>query len=470
MSPTRKGCRWGALGHSQLGVSHVRQGLPNQDAIRFYVLPDGSPPTIVALADGHGSANSFRSDVGARLAVETAVQVCQDFLEGIGDAVASTVKNAAEQQVPPLILRAWRRRVTDHFAKNPFTEAELSRLTEQAGAAARDRAAVGDQPALAYGATLLAALLTDEFLICFQLGDGEILAVSDVTDEVSRLIPKDESLIANETSSLCQDDALKYVRFRFQLFQEHPPGLLLLSTDGYPNSFVTHDAFLKVGTDYLDLLRSEGADAVQKNLPLWLDEASRQGSGDDITLGIIYRREPALTGTLIQTQRMAAAVPASPDGPPTDKSWAGPEEVEAPSLTDKIAPNAIPSLKPGTGVEGVRVADSPQDNESPGPGSRSSASAELVESPSRIDSRQDRSSVLLQWQAAEVASVSTQAADERSVPTMQAVPPLASKSSLDNSVESAQHELGEDRTKPSSDGWFKMWWLKRIGGSERQDR
>jgi serine/threonine protein phosphatase PrpC len=317
MPDGRTAYRWGVLGHSQLGASHVRQGLPNQDAIRFYVLPDGSPPVLLAVADGHGSAKSFRSDVGAVMAVETAVQVCRDFLEGIGDAAPSAVKSAAEQHIPPRIFQAWKRRVTDHWVRNPFSEDELARLADAAGPAARERAARGEQPHVAYGATLLAALLTNEFLICFQLGDGEILAVSDATGEVARAVPKDESLIANETTSLCQDDAVRHVQCRFQLFQDRPPGLVLLSTDGYSNSFVSSDAFLKVGTDYLEMIQTDGADTVGTNLPKWLEEASRDGSGDDITLGIIYRREPPLLKPAVAStcESSTSASAASGDPP-----------------------------------------------------------------------------------------------------------------------------------------------------------
>ena len=81
---------------------------------------------------------------------------------------------------------------------------------------------------MAYGSTLLAVVLADEFLICFQLGDGDVLAVSDATGVAERVIPKDETLIANETTSLCQEDGLRYVRYRFQLLQRLPAGNVAL--------------------------------------------------------------------------------------------------------------------------------------------------------------------------------------------------------------------------------------------------
>jgi len=290
----------------------VRQGLKNQDAIDHYVSDDGAAPVILAVADGHGSAKSFRSDIGAGFAVKTAVEVCRAFLEGIRGTspppTPSVVKNDAEQQIPRDIFRSWRQRVTDHVAENPLTPEELDGLGEQAGEAARKRAANPEQRYVAYGSTLLVAMLTDEFLICFQLGDGDILAVYDGTDEAGRVIPKDETLIANETTSLCQDDGFRHFRCQFKpLNQDCLPGLVLLSTDGYCNSFASPGAFLKVGTDYLNMLRSDGAEEIGKNLSTWLDETSRNGSGDDITVGIIYRRQPRLEKAVVRQAEAESA-------------------------------------------------------------------------------------------------------------------------------------------------------------------
>ena len=63
MSQVRNNCRWGVLAHTQKGASHIRQKLDNQDAIEYSVADDGSPPVILAIADGHGSTKSFRSKV-----------------------------------------------------------------------------------------------------------------------------------------------------------------------------------------------------------------------------------------------------------------------------------------------------------------------------------------------------------------------------------------------------------------------
>jgi hypothetical protein len=121
-----------------------------------------------------------------------------------------------------------------------------------------------------------------------------MLVVSDSSGEVTRPIPRDEALIANETTSLCMENPLPEFRFRFQYVRDNPPGIVLLSTDGYPNSFRSQEGFLKVGTDLLEMLRTDGGDSVENDLPGWLQEASTSGSGDDVTLGIVYRLEPSL--------------------------------------------------------------------------------------------------------------------------------------------------------------------------------
>lgn len=293
--PTIKAFRWRVIAHTEQGASHVRNNLPNQDAVQPFVLSGGRPPVILTVADGHGSPKSFRSDIGSRFAVESASRLCSAFLQSIGSASPSAIKNSAEQQLPREIIATWKQKVEQHFKENPFSQAESDVLSPQ-------------KYLMAYGATLLIAAISDTFLLYFQLGDGEILVVSD-SGEVSRPIPKDESLIANETTSLCMDNPLPAFRFRFQYFPEIPPAIVLLSTDGYPNSFRSDEGFFKVGTDLLEILRTDGGDTVERDLPEWLREASSGGSGDDVTLGIIYRLEPPLG----QSAGMSAGT-ISPDG------------------------------------------------------------------------------------------------------------------------------------------------------------
>ena len=144
---------------------------------------------------------------------------------------------------------------------------------------------------MAYGATLLAVAIGQAGILYMQIGDGDILAVS-ADGRTIRPLGLDPRLIGNQTTSLCQPEAWR--EFRIKLVRpDAAPALILLSTDGYANAFESDDAFLKIGRDYLEMIARHGRDRVSAELPHILGEASRLGSGDDVTLGMLYREPVA---------------------------------------------------------------------------------------------------------------------------------------------------------------------------------
>lgn len=263
---------WICLGGRVRGAAHVRAGLPCQDAVEW----TRAAPRRMALADGHGSPRSFRSDRGARFAVRAALEASATVDPS---APWSALKPWLEERLPREIVRRWREAVDADLAEAPLNEDE-SRLL---------KLATPDDPrrALAYGSTLLLVAATDAFVYCLQLGDGDILAVADA-GEVFRPLPEDPRLFANETTSLCMENAWREARVAL-LPPGEPPALLLAATDGYANSFRDRAGFERAGPDFLALLREEGVGYVEAHLEEWLDESSRAGSGDDIALGLLYR-------------------------------------------------------------------------------------------------------------------------------------------------------------------------------------
>jgi len=286
-APQGTATAWRAIGRSVRGASHVRSALPNQDAIAWFPESGEGPPLIVSVSDGHGSPRNFRSDVGSRLAVEETTKLVKALLlEGQPDpGKLSAIKRTAAEQLPGELTRRWREAVARHLDKKPISQEELDLLEERRDA--RARRAVENDPHLAYGATLLSVLVTDSFIVYLQLGDGDILVVSE-EGMVTRPIPRDPRLIANETTSLCMPESWREVRVSFQTLYGPRPALIMLSSDGYANSFVNNAAFLKVGSDILEILRTDGAEVVEENLSDWLADASEAGSGDDITMGILF--------------------------------------------------------------------------------------------------------------------------------------------------------------------------------------
>ncbi|PYS51619.1 MAG: protein phosphatase 2C domain-containing protein [Acidobacteria bacterium] len=285
MSKDKHTARWRVVGQSVRGATHERAGVTNQDAIHWLPESGTELPLILAVADGHGSRRSFRSETGARLAVETAAQVIRDFLRGqVEIENLSAIKRAAEEWLPVAVARRWLEAVTNHLAAHPLSADELKLVGADQPEASVQASQSNSQ--LAYGTTILVAAVTVDFILYLQLGDGEILIVAD-DGEVSSPLPKDQRLFANETTSLCSEDAWRDFRVCFQAVSNTPPALILLSTDGYPNSFRDESGFFKVGTDILEMIRAEGLDMVNDHLESWLRESTYAGSGDDVTLGLI---------------------------------------------------------------------------------------------------------------------------------------------------------------------------------------
>ena len=297
--------RWRAIGASVRGAAHGRTGLPNPDAIAWAAADgrgarpgsatdedSGSAALVLTVSDGHGSAKCFRSASGARFAVEAALDVVNRLLASPPDVTDLAALQAATEAM----VWRWKAAVAADVCAHPLTEAELDTVERKDGPGARR--AVECNPGLAYGATLLAALATDAYLVYFQLGDGDILAVAD-DGEVVRPLADDPRLFADATTSLCARDAARQFRVGLQRLGDGappPPALIVLATDGYANSFRTDAGFVKVGADLLETVRREGLEAVDACLASWLHEASEFGSGDDVTVGIVCRADVAPSG------------------------------------------------------------------------------------------------------------------------------------------------------------------------------
>lgn len=277
--------QWRAMGGSVRGNSHDRAGLPNQDAILWRPDTGEGTPLIIALSDGHGSAKSFRSEMGAKFAVQVAVALVSEYKSNKPElSNSSAIKRMAEEQIPKGIVWSWQKIVRNHLEQNPFTEEDILILKEREGETAVN--AIQNNPLLAYGATLLFALVTSQFVLLMQIGDGDIVVVGK-DGKAEKPVVSDDRLFANATTSLCAEDAWKDFRFTFSVFGDSPPKMIMLSTDGYSNSFETEEGFLKIGTDIAAMIQDGKWDEVNSNLESWLADASRQGSGDDISLGIL---------------------------------------------------------------------------------------------------------------------------------------------------------------------------------------
>jgi serine/threonine protein phosphatase PrpC len=261
---------WSVISESVRGASHLRSGLPNQDAIKIELADTTNFPLIVAVADGHGSVKCTHSDLGSQFAVESAIEMVKQIYAS-PDLTLPQLRNLAEN-IPKAISRSWQEKVATHIER----DAELH--------------TVSANTYLAFGTTLLVACVLEKAILLWQIGDGDIVVIQN-DSSIAMPIPVDERLLGNETTSLCKEKAFDDFRSAFLPIIENPPLAIFLASDGYKNSFTHPDGFNQALTDIYGYIKTEGADWVQQHLADWLNEASRDGSGDDISLAIIYHNE-----------------------------------------------------------------------------------------------------------------------------------------------------------------------------------
>ena len=271
-------CGWRVVSASVRGAVHKRNNASNQDALSWWSAEGEKPLAVLCAADGHGGSEYTRSREGARRAVQQTQQLLvSEVLPRIlaeSDLIdLAQFKRDLIQQLPRDLVRRWLASVYEHATDNPLPVEEK---TKQSDARVEWR----------YGTTLLAALLTPKLHLYVQLGDGDILTVSQEGRVARPPFPPDSRLLANHTTSLCSKDAWRFVRIHFQPIVERPPALVMLATDGYANSFADNAAFEQVAKDIYGSIQQDGPASVASQLPGWLEATSQGGSGDDISVVI----------------------------------------------------------------------------------------------------------------------------------------------------------------------------------------
>jgi hypothetical protein len=139
-----------------------------------------------------------------------------------------------------------------------------------------------------YGCTFVGVALTRSYALCLQLGDGDILRVRDKAS-VDRPIVRRVEPYAMETASLALGTFAPGYFDVAVLPVDSATRMFLIATDGYSNAFESEADFEAVGPDLLGRFEADGFGPVIAALPSWLGEASRLGSGDDVTALVAVR-------------------------------------------------------------------------------------------------------------------------------------------------------------------------------------
>lgn len=251
------GPAWRVAGASVLGDFHAREGRINQDAIGW-IPEDGAGGRIVAaVSDGHGASVHFRSDRGARLAVEQALDILAWHMDDDDPGLDA---------LPAATVAGWRDAVLGDMAADPLQ---------------RDGARPGATLA-PYGATLLAVAANDAEMTLLQIGDGDMLLIY-ADGRVVRPMVADADLVGEQTYSLCMDNAETRVKTASLWRDGDWPMAVLIATDGVSKSFRDEAAFQDAARQLASHARDDW-NAFAAELAEWLSAISHHGSGDDASL------------------------------------------------------------------------------------------------------------------------------------------------------------------------------------------
>ena len=315
---------------SILGASHVKDNKPCQDySIAWQSEEDGA--VVLAVCDGHGSDTYVRSNVGARLAGEIALEAVKRFFIPVGglspdvewiagaqgavtardrDVLARYTKalpkaeedmtdtdwmmyrqrlefcdqikgiyeqDAIFQALFSSIYEKWLEAIRHDAQQNPFTKEELSRLGKH-------------KLVKAYGTTLMTYVQTKKFWFAFHIGDGRMLSYEE-GQGWKQIVPWDCNCFQNQTTSLCNTDPVPMFRYAFDGTGAFPKAVFCCS-DGIEDSYGDYDIAPERLHNYfsglLNVFVKEGKESTMSKLEEFLPKLSAVASKDDMSIaGVI---------------------------------------------------------------------------------------------------------------------------------------------------------------------------------------
>lgn len=194
-------------------------------------------------------------------------------------------------QLERSIIQHWHERVAADLADHPLDTDDRYRALEDG-----DRAALVISPVKAYGATFIAAVLTDSCFFVLKLGDGNAcLLTRDLHAQLmNHLFPQlvDDELQFNLTTSLCNSDADVAFKHCFcRLNDRRDVQGLILTTDGIINSYQSEQAYLGFIENIFAGYREQQRKDAHAELAEFLPRLSEKGSGDDLSVAIVCRKK-----------------------------------------------------------------------------------------------------------------------------------------------------------------------------------
>ena len=272
------------------GASHVKKKIVMQDASGNF---EDEKVKLIALSDGHGDSSCFRSDRGSRLIVDVGIAELKAFAEEMdGKECELDDEKSREIRVRQLIRRIlanWNIEVEKDLENNPVSEKEYQICSDET---IRQAYKNGSKQNEMYGATFIAVLLTDTYVLALHQGDGRCLMI-DRKGEFTYPIPWDERCQGRNTTSVCNSDAAESTRYYYaRLDEQNCPAAFFMASDGIEDSYRTLELSQYFYKDLCEKLVMDGKEeTIQWLLNEQLYKVSSIGSGDDMSVAGIFDTE-----------------------------------------------------------------------------------------------------------------------------------------------------------------------------------
>ncbi len=277
---------------STIGASHIRNNIPCQD---YGLVKEIEKYKVFTVSDGHGDPSCFRSDRGSRFICEIVTEILPQFLDSIlkdnNECLLFELNNELIKQLSTSIIGNWFCRIEEDIATDPITAETIaeyeSKTNKSISGKIADEYKANIRVERAYGCTLIAGILTDDFLFLLHHGDGRCIVV-DEDGDVVQPVPWDDRCVGSITTSCCDRDAIDSIRYSIINLKKHNISACFLSSDGVEDSFASTDAMYSYFLDTIIFAIDNGMSGLSEHLSQTLPDLSEMGSSDDITIaGII---------------------------------------------------------------------------------------------------------------------------------------------------------------------------------------
>lgn len=275
--------QYNAIACTGLGYSHISANKICQD---YSLAVETDDFQAVIVSDGHGSSNFVRSDRGSKFACEASEEALKEFMtlfphDSFHLTSSGSVRdeNQIVAQLCKNILLRWNQKIDRDVKEDPFTEEEVKDVAEKY----RFRYLQGEAIDHAYGATLIIALVTENFFLAIRNGDGECVRI-DSEGTLDTPIPWNENCEFNVTTSLCDQEAINDFRY---YYSETLPAAVFIGSDGVDDSYSSQSdlfhLYRRLSLTGLD----HGAEELRQYIEDFLPELTRRGSGDDVSIACL---------------------------------------------------------------------------------------------------------------------------------------------------------------------------------------